>query len=127
MNVQVAARMRLPQQGTIRAAPLTAVPAVMQELGADLAPIMAALGLPQRVFEDPDESIAYQTVCNLMAACCRAAACAHFGLLVVQHVGITPLGALGYLMQNAPAVCTGIDTLINHMDVRVRGSAPPLD
>ena len=127
MNVQVAARMRLPQQGTIRAAPLTAVPAVMQELGADLAPIMAALGLPQRVFEDPDESIAYQTVCNLMAACCRAGACPHFGLLVGQHGGITTLGALGYLVQNAPDVRTAIDTLISHMDVHDRGAAPTLE
>lgn len=126
MNVQVAARWRLPRQGTVRAAPLASVPAVMEELGADLGPIMAALGLNHRLFREPDESIAYQTVCKLLAACCRATACPHFGLLIGQRCGTTTLGALGYLVQNSPDVRTAIDTLISHMDVHDRGATPAL-
>ncbi len=111
----------------IRAAPLLALPDVMRELGADLAPLAQAMGLSSRVFEDPEEPVAYQTLCALLAACCRASACPHLGLLVGQRSGLEALGGLGYLVQNAPDVRTALDALIGHMDVHDRGAAPALE
>ena len=111
----------------IRAAPLLALPDVMRELGADLAPIAQAMGLSSRVFEDPEEPVAYQTLCALLAACCRTSGCPHLGLLVGQRSGLEALGALGYLVQNAPDVRTALDTLIGRMDVHDRGAAPALE
>ncbi len=119
--------LRLPQPGMIRAAPLLPLPGVMRELGADLTPIARAMGLSHRVFEDPEEPIAYQTLCALLAACCRASGCPHLGLLVGQRSGVGALGALGYLVQNAPDVRTALETLIVHMDVHDRGAAPALE
>jgi hypothetical protein len=106
MNTPLESLLRLPQQGTIRAAPLAALPGVMRELGVDLQPIVAAQGLSWRVFEDPDESIAYRTLCTLLAACVRASGCPHLGLLVGRGGGVSTLGALGYLIQNTPDVRT---------------------
>jgi hypothetical protein len=99
----------------------------MRELGVDLQPIVAAQGLSWRVFEDPDESIAYRTLCALLAACVRASGCPHLGLLVGRGGGVSTLGALGYLIQNTPDVRTALDTLISHMDVHDRGAAPTLE
>ncbi|MBK9197494.1 AraC family transcriptional regulator [Candidatus Skiveiella danica] len=127
MNIHLATSLRVPQQGMIRAAPLASLPGAMRELEVDLAPIVAALGLSARVFEDPEESIAYRTLCALMATCARASACPHLGLLVGRHGGLKTLGALGYLVQNAPDVRTAIDTLIVNMDVHDRGAAPTLE
>ena len=127
MNAQLASHLRLPQQGTIRAAPLEPLPGVMRELGVELAPIVAAQGLSWRIFEDPDESIAYRSLCALLAACVRASVCPHLGLLVGRAGGLSSLGPLGYLVQNAPDVRTAIDTLITHMDVHDRGAAPTLE
>lgn len=127
MNIHLATSLRVPQQGMIRAAPLAALPGAMRELEVDLAPIVAALGMSARVFEDPEESIAYRTLCALMAACVRASACPHLGLLVGQQGGLKSLGALGYLVQNAPDVRTAIDKLILNMDVHDRGAAPTLE
>ena len=127
MNTPLESLLRLPQQGTIRAAPLAALPGVMRELGVDLQPIVAAQGLSWRVFEDPDESIAYRTLCALLAACVRASGCPHLGLLVGRGGGVSTLGALGYLIQNTPDVRTALDTLISHMDVHDRGAAPTLE
>ena len=125
--MNVALELRLPQPGMIRAAPLLALPDVMRELGADLAPITQSMGLSSRVFEDPEEPVAYQTLCALLAACCRASGCPHLGLLVGQRSGLEALGALGYLVQNAPDVRTALDALIGHMDVHDRGAAPALE
>ena len=127
MNAQLASHLRLPQQGTIRAAPLEPLPGVMRELGVELAPIVAAQGLSWRIFEDPDESIAYRSLCALLAACVRASVGPHLGLLVGRAGGLSSLGPLGYLVQNAPDVRTAIDTLITHMDVHDRGAAPTLE
>lgn len=127
MNAQLASHLRLPQQGTIRAAPLEPLSGVMRELGVELAPIVAAQGLSWRIFEDPDESIAYRSLCALLAACVRASVCPHLGLLVGRAGGLSSLGPLGYLVQNAPDVRTAIDTLITHMDVHDRGAAPTLE
>jgi hypothetical protein len=48
-------------------------------------------------------------------------------LLVGRAGGLSSLGPLGYLVQNAPDVRTAIDTLISHMDVHDRGAAPTLE
>ena len=111
----------------IRTAPLLALPGTMRELGADLRPIADALGVPERVFEDPDESIAYRTLCTLMAACAKATGCVHLGLLVGQQSGLQTLGALGYLVRNAPKVGTALDTLARHMNFHDRGAAPSVE
>lgn len=127
MSAPLGPPLRLPQPGMIRAAPLAALPDVMRELGADLAPIALDIGLSSRVFDDPEEPIAYQTLCALMAACCRVSGCPHLGLLVGQRSGLESMGALGYLMQNAPDVGAALDTLIGHMAVHDRGAAPGLE
>lgn len=127
MNALLASRLRLPKKGMIRAAPITAIPAVMRELGADLEPILAAHGLSNQVLEDPEASIPYEAMCGVLASCSRSSGCPHVGLLIGQRGGITSLGVLGYLMLNAPDVRSALDTLIHHMDVHDRGAAPRLE
>jgi hypothetical protein len=127
MNTLLASKLRLPKKGMIRAAPMATLPAVMRELGADFEPIMAAHGLSNQVFEDPEASVSYETMCGVLAACSRASGCPHIGLLVGQRGGIASLGVLGYLMLNAPDVRSALDTLIQHMDVHDRGAAPTLE
>jgi AraC-like DNA-binding protein len=127
MNTLLASKLRLPKKGMIRAAPMATLPAVMRELGADFEPIMAAHGLSNQVFEDPEASVSYETMCGVLAACSRASGCPHIGLLVGQRGGIASLGVLGYLMLNAPDVRSALDTLIQHMDVHDRGAAPRLE
>lgn len=127
MNTLLTSKLRLPKKGMIRAAPMAAIPSVMRELGADLEPILAAHGLSNRVLEDPEASVAYETMCGVLADCSRASGCPHFGLLVGQRGGIQSLGVLGYLMLNAPDVRSALDTLIHHMEVHDRGAAPRLE
>ena len=94
MNTLLASKLRLPKKGMIRAAPMATLPAVMRELGADFEPIMAAHGLSNQVFEDPEASVSYETMCGVLAACSRASGCPHIGLLVGQRGGIA-LGPVG--------------------------------
>ena len=70
------------EQGRQRIGPLTHVPAVLQELGADPAQVLHRIGLSADALEDPDESITYVAVGRLLQAAVASTGCTHVGLRV---------------------------------------------
>ncbi|MBK6556514.1 MAG: AraC family transcriptional regulator ligand-binding domain-containing protein [Comamonadaceae bacterium] len=79
------------------------------------------------MFEDPGQSVAYRTLCGVLAACGRARRLPASRLAGRARRRPFVTGALGYLILNAPDVRSALDTLIQHMDVHDRGAAPRLE
>jgi AraC-like DNA-binding protein len=92
-----------------------AVPALLREHGADPVMLLAEFGLVLADFEDPENRIRYTTVTRLLGRCTEVARCPHFGLLVGQRAGTSALGAVGFLMQSSPTVCTALQILVRHL------------
>lgn len=114
----------LPREGCIRIAPLVPIPGLLREFGVAAGPIQRAFGLDGAdAFDDPDATIPFATAARFFAAATRASGCPHFGLLVGQRGDITTLGAIGFLLQNAPDVRTALQDLVDNLDLHDRGAA----
>jgi AraC-like DNA-binding protein len=114
----------LPREGCIRIAPLVPVPGLLGEFGVAAGPILRRFGLDGAdAFANPDATIPFATGARFFAAATRASACPHFGLLVGQHGDIATLGAIGFLLQNAPDVHTALQDLVGHLELHDRGAA----
>jgi AraC-like DNA-binding protein len=113
-----------PPQGMLRVAPILCVPDLLREFGVDPGPLLEQAGIAADLLGNPDNVIAMAKVGSLTKACVRATGCEHFGLLVGRRGDASVLGAVGFLMRNAPDVRTAIDELVANADLHDRGATP---
>lgn len=112
-----------PDSGTLRIAPIAALPATLHELGVDPAPLLRRFGIADAgIFQDSEAVIGLARAGKLLEACARETRCPHFGLLVGQHGHGDSLGALGLLLSSAPDVRSALREMVSNFDVHDRGA-----
>jgi AraC-like DNA-binding protein len=95
----------------VHVAPLRAIPLVLARFNVASGPILGNVGLTPADFDDPSRTITYAEGDRLFAACVRRTRCAHFGLLVGEHVTLRSFGLIGRLARNAPTVGRALEEL----------------
>ena len=112
--------------GAIILTALSAVPDVLKHLGVDPSVVLAAAGIDPKRLQEPESSISYAAMGQLLTHCVALSRCQHFGLLVGARQGLSSLGVVGFLVQHSPDVGAGLKNLIAHMHLFQRGAVPTL-
>lgn len=107
--------------GTVRIGTVMAIPKVLSELGYEPTAVLRELGFEPDMFDDPDHVIPYAMRSQLIHKCVLKTGCEHFGLLICQHIGLSALGMVGYLVQQSPDVATALRSLVHYAHLHVRG------
>ena len=111
----------------IRIAPLMAIPGLLREYGVAPGPFLEKFGLAEAIFSEPEKTIQYELLGRMLRACVRETGCPHFGLLVGQRCNVSTLGAVGFLMKNAPDVRTALEEAIFNIKLLERAATPYLE
>jgi AraC-like DNA-binding protein len=109
-------------EATVRIGATLAIPAVLRDLGADPALVLAEAGVDLKLFDDPDNRIPFAARSHLVAHCAARTGCPHFGLLVGQHGGLHSLGLVGLLVKYSPDVGSALRSLARYFHLHVRGA-----
>lgn len=120
-------RRQIPQAGMVRIAPLITIPDLLKEYGVRPEPIFEGVGIAMSDFDNPENLVPFTKACALFKACAQATACPHFGLLVGQRGGASSLGAISFLVRNAPDVDTALRDLVANLDLHDRGASAFLE
>lgn len=118
--------MRPVNEGWLRVGPLIKVPQILRELGVDPTEMIESLGLDLNLFADPENTISFAAMGQLLKWCAARTQCAHFGLLLGQRGGPASLGIIGQLLQQSPDVGSALRGAILHAHLRDRGAVPVL-
>jgi AraC-like DNA-binding protein len=113
-------------EGTVRIGGLSSVPAVLRNLGADPAEVLAEVGLDLRLFDDPDNVISFAARGRLFKHCVARTGCQHFGLLAGQHTNASNFGLVGLLARYSPDVGSALRSLVHYLHLHVRGAVSSL-
>lgn len=112
------------EAGTARVSVLMGVPAVLRAFGLDPGEALAAIGLDASTFDDAENRISFEAGGALLNHCVQVTGCAHFGLLVGQHVNLPALGTVGLTAQTSDTVGAALQTLTAHLHTQTRGGVP---
>ncbi len=113
-------------QDLLRIGPALPIPALLHEFGVDPRPLLAACGLDERLFENPDNRVAFEALTHLMNDCVAATGCAHFGLLVGQRFSEATVGLPFQLMKHAASLREALRAMSLHFHLHDRGGVPYL-
>jgi len=111
----------------VRVGTTMAIPAVLENLGANPAEVLAEAGFDLALFDDPDNLISFAARSRLANHCVARTGCRHFGLLVGQQIGLHSLGLVGLLVKYSPDVGTALRSLVRYMHLHVRGATTSLE
>jgi AraC-like DNA-binding protein len=109
-------------EGQQRIGALVELPAVLREMRADPATVIAGVGINPDLLRNPENSLSFVELGRLIEACVAATGCEHFGLLVGQRSATASLGLVGRLMQTAPTLKDAIMDLCTNQRRYVRGA-----
>ncbi len=112
--------------GMMRVSILTKLPLLLRELGHDPARLLAELGLEPELLADPEKTLPFRVVGELLSHCVMRTGCAHFGLLLGQRGGTETLGEVGLLACSSPDVGSALRNLIKHLHHHDQGAVPSL-
>ena len=90
---------------------IAAIPAVLEQLGADPDAVFARARVDRALFDDPANHIGIVTVGRLVQECINTTGCEHFGLLVGQQGGQQSFGLIGLAVRYSPDVATALRRL----------------
>lgn len=93
---------------------LTAVPALIQELGADPGEVFAAVGLAVEDFANPDHRVSFAKCCALLREAAVRTATPHFGLLAGRAWRLAELGLVGEAIRHSATVREALETLVEY-------------
>ena len=116
-----------PRGGMVRVGPFLQVPRLLREFGITPDVVLKKFGFTESTFADPENTIAAEARGAILAACVRKTGCHHFGLLLGQRNNASALGAIGFMMRNAPDVRTALSELAANLHLHNRVAAPYLD
>lgn len=114
------------EPGDVRIGPVSALPAVLYELGVAPRRAFARAGVKLAAFRDPESRISFEALGRLFEAAEALTGCRHLGLLVGQRFTLANFGALGQLIRNSRTVGDGLRTLLRNLHLHDRGAAPVL-
>jgi len=96
---------------TQRVGGFTELPALIRQLGAEPASVLASVGLAPDALDDCDARIPYASCGALLREAAERTGCAHFGLLAGRMWRLPDLGVVGELMRNSETVGEALRTL----------------
>ncbi|MDH3992825.1 MAG: AraC family transcriptional regulator [Gammaproteobacteria bacterium] len=97
----------------VRASALQGMRQTVTQLNGDIDTLLRRTGLVAAE-QDPDSWISYRSFLLLMEEAARETNCPHFGLLLSRQQDIGILGAVGFVIQQAPDLRTALRELIIH-------------
>ncbi len=116
-----------PPSGMVRVGPFLLVPGMLREFGVAPDRVLKKFGLCESTFADPENRMAAEIRAPILAACARETGCSHFGLLLGERNNASALGAIGFLMRNAPDVQTALKDLAENLHLHNRVAVPYLE
>jgi AraC-like DNA-binding protein len=111
----------------VRIGPLSYLPDLLRDLGVEPDQFLKQFGLTESMFANPDGTLPVETRERLLAASSRETDCSHFGLLLGQGGNASTLGAIGFLLRNAPDVHTALNELVANLNLHNRAAIPYLE
>lgn len=105
----------------VRASALTGVRATIEELGGNAESLLQRLGL-DNVEADSEAWISYPSFLMLLEQASLETGCPHFGLRLSEHQDVGILGALGFVIQQAPDLRTALRELITRFSFHNQGA-----
>lgn len=117
---------RLPQ-GYIRIGVTMSIPDILVSLGVDPQALCREAGVPWGIFADPDNCLPMADLGRLVELCVQATGREDFGLLVADHVPVSSLGLVGFLLKQAPDARTALFDLVHYLHYNDRCSVPFFD
>ena len=115
------------ETGTVRVGPLQALPQLLNTHSQQpIEKIFNEVGIYPELLSNPENSISFEKVGELLEACVAYTGIPHFGLLLGQQARPSDLGKLSLFSTYAPDVRTALNTMILHICVHDRGGAPLL-
>ncbi len=105
----------------VRASALEGFRETVTELGGNPDAILAAGGL-MGMESDPEAWISYTAYLNLLEHTARELDCIHFGLHLSRRQDINILGAVGFIIQQAPDIRTALQELNKYFDHHNQGA-----
>ena len=88
------------------------LPAVLRDLGANPAELLAEVGIELALFDNPDNLLSFSARGRLLEHCAARTGCQHLGLLVGQRASLQSLGLVGSLVKYSPELGTALRTLV---------------
>ena len=116
-----------PSEGTMRVSILTALPALLRELGHDDREILTELELEPSLLDDPENLLPYRRVGDILQHCVQRTGCQHLGLLLGQRGGMATLGLVGELSRHSADVGSALRTAIQYLHHHDQGGMPILN
>lgn len=113
-------------EGMLRVSILTKLPSLLREMGHEPARVLAELGLEPELLADPEKTLPFRVVGELLSLCVVRTGRAHFGLLLGQRGGTETLGKVGLLARSSPDVGSALRNLISHLHHHDQGAVPYL-
>lgn len=111
-------------EGRVRVSPLRHLPDLLEGFGVALAPLLDHLGLPARILDDPENTIAVTSAAQLLELCATRSRCAHFGLLLGQRASLGAFGLIGARVRNEANVGAALHALARTQHLHGRAGVP---
>lgn len=97
----------------VKASALVGFRKTMEALGGETDPLLRRAGLSGRD-QDPEAWISYRSFLQLLEDASQVTRCPYFGLTLAQNQDIDILGAVGFVMQQAPDLRTALRELATY-------------
>lgn len=108
----------------VRVAVLRHLPEVLRGFGVPFEPLLAGLGLPPDLMDNPENTIAVASGAELLARCAERTRCPHLGLLLGRQASLASLGVIGRLALNQTNVGTALRELARTQHLHGRAGVP---
>ena len=108
--------------GCLRVQPIMHIARMIGELGADPERVFAPAGISAGLFANPENTISFPAVGDLLERCVVATGCAHFGLLLGAGAVGNPFGLLSEVMQHCADVGTATAHIHQQFHLHDRGA-----
>jgi AraC-like DNA-binding protein len=120
-------RAAIVDDGQLRVSILVHLPGVLREFGCDPAGLLKGAAVDPALLADPENTIAFRTVGQMLLRAAEQTGCRHLGLLVGQRGDLSTLGVVGLLAQNSPDVGTALRSVTQHLHLHDRGAVATLE
>jgi len=107
--------------GTQRVGAYAGLPALIRQLGADPAQVLAAAGLALNALDDPEGRIPYASLGILLSEAAGRSGCGHVGLLAGRLWRLSDLGIVGDIVRHSPDVGVALQALVVHQHLNSDG------
>ena len=115
------------QDITLRAGPLTNLPALMRGLGHDPGPVFQDCGFQLDDFADPDNRLPFIKASKLFEHCADVTGIDHLGLELGKMATPSHMGVVGFVLGAAPTAREALQSLVQHIDLHDEGGIVSLN